>query len=616
MKPNTRNSVTTHNDSPLFINQTLIDKLRQDFVEANWTEAFLEEIYQGEAPLLPTFESLGIQRHWMSRFPDNPAAILTRLFMLGDKITAKQLKLALPHCEIAGALKLGLVKQVNDQGTRFRSLVTISPHQASFDILLTDTSSSQSEATLPETLSANANRENLSDNNLETSTNTDASPNPETALSQLETRSYQLWIASDLPVCLQGENLPNDHVLGVGGASRSLARLTARKVVKRSLDLGTGCGIHAIYLAKHTREQVVATDISARCLNFARFNAALAGRKVASKIDFRLGSFTDPLAEDAGFDLIVSNPPFVITPNRLRESNGLMEYRDGGRAGDGVMAYLLKSLGKFLNPGGICQMLGNWEVTGIDWQNRIRTWLEESGIRLDALVTLREMQNPLAYVQLWLRDEGFDPRVQKRDYQVAVQDWVGDFEARGVEQIAFGYLTFRRVADQRLDFAAESQEVGSQIATPQMAEQVTEPEEAADSSVSSNYIWFTDARGTGSSASGIFITQLLENQELLRTSAGDLWNIPWEVAGDVSEIRFHTPGEEAPNTIKLVQGNAWGLQIEVSALTAGIVGACNGEIPLSVLAEAIAQVTAIPLAQVREQTQAELQILIENAFLV
>ena len=46
-----------------------------------------------------------------------------------------------------------------------------------------------------------------------------------------------------------------------------------RTPVERVLDLGTGCGIQALHAALHSRD-VVATDTSARALEFAAFNAA------------------------------------------------------------------------------------------------------------------------------------------------------------------------------------------------------------------------------------------------------------------------------------------------------------------------------------------------------
>lgn len=117
------------------------------------------------------------------------------------------------------------------------------------------------------------------------------------------------WIASDLDEIALGASLPADHVLGVGGASRTLAELIVPAPVARALDLGTGCGIQALLVSRHA-DEVIATDISARALAFAELNAQLNG---VHNIEFRLGSLFEPVVGEA-FDLVVSNPPFVITP--------------------------------------------------------------------------------------------------------------------------------------------------------------------------------------------------------------------------------------------------------------------------------------------------------------
>src|SRR5690606_6221158 len=133
----------------------------------------------------------------------------------------------------------------------------------------------------------------------------------------------------------------------------------------RTLDLGTGCGIQALHAARHS-DAVVATDISRRALAFAGFNAALAG----VQLQLRHGSLLEP-ARDGGFDLVVSNPPFVISPGAPR-----LEYRDGGRSGDDLVRDLVLDVGRVLAPGGVAQLLGNWEHrTGEGWQERVGSWL-------------------------------------------------------------------------------------------------------------------------------------------------------------------------------------------------------------------------------------------------
>jgi len=86
--------------------------------------------------------------------------------------------------------------------------------------------------------------------------------------------------------------------------------------VGTALDLGCGCGIQALYLATHAG-RVVATDLSSRACALTQFNAALN----EAVIDVREGSLFEPV-EGETFDLIVTNPPFVITPDSVRGAAG------------------------------------------------------------------------------------------------------------------------------------------------------------------------------------------------------------------------------------------------------------------------------------------------------
>ena len=201
--------------------------------------------------------------------------------------------------------------------------------------------------------------------------------------------SGQWWIASDLDEAALGGPLPQDHVLGVGGASLTLAALQLPTRVARGLDLGAGCGIQSLR-ARRDVADVIATDVSEAALRFTRLNGLLNG---VAGIRTRLGSLFAPVAGEQ-FDRVVSNPPFVITPRRAGVPT--YEYRDGGMQGDDLVAAVVTGVGAHLAPGGVAQLLGNWESReGESGLERARAWVEASAIPLDAWVIERESLDPL-----------------------------------------------------------------------------------------------------------------------------------------------------------------------------------------------------------------------------
>jgi methylase of polypeptide subunit release factors len=233
------------------------------------------------------------------------------------------------------------------------------------------------------------------------------------------------WVVSDVSALLRpGVPLPAEHVLGVGGASTTLAQATWRRAVGSALDLGTGCGVQALHLSQHA-DRVVATDLSERALRFAATTAALSG----VSWDLRQGDLTAPVAGER-FDLVVSNPPFVAGPGTATHT-----YRDSGRAGDAVCAELVAAAPDLLNPGGTMQFLANWLlVRDEDWEDRVAGWLAGTG--LDAWVIQREVSDPVGYVDLWLADSG-TPDAAVR---TAWLDW---FEKNDVTGVGLGLITLR-----------------------------------------------------------------------------------------------------------------------------------------------------------------------------
>ena len=72
-----------------------------------------------------------------------------------------------------------------------------------------------------------------------------------------------------------------------------------------------------------------------RALRLTRFNAAL--NEVADRIEVREGSFFEPVADDQ-FDLVATNPPFVISP----ATGERLVYRDSGLPGDRVVEHIVR----------------------------------------------------------------------------------------------------------------------------------------------------------------------------------------------------------------------------------------------------------------------------------
>lgn len=236
-----------------------------------------------------------------------------------------------------------------------------------------------------------------------------------------------LWIASD--IAKSGDLRSGDYVMGLGTSTQTLDTLTVRRACGRMLDLGTGCGYHALLAAAHSGI-VVGTDINARAIEMARLNAALNG---VSNAEWRLGNFFEPVATES-FDLIVSNPPFVISPENVHV------YRSAGMSGDGVTERVVRQAAPLLAPGGIAQFLCNWaHLKGIDWHARLASWADGSGC--DLLVLRSETLDAGDYAEYWVRqtrDESTMPMAER------VTRWRASYEQLGIEAASIGMILLHR----------------------------------------------------------------------------------------------------------------------------------------------------------------------------
>lgn len=456
-------------------------------------------------------------------------AVLTALFMLGEPVSAAALETALPRTGVAGALAIGLVVPTQSASgeQRYAPAVDLRPHEAE-----------------------------------------DAHG------------SVRWWVASDLGELVTGQALAPDHVLGIGRAGLTLAALTPRKPVETALDLGVGCGIQTLYLLRHVR-QVVATDISTRALEFTAFNVALAGVDSA-RVQLRQGNLLEPVAGQR-FDLIVSNPPFVITPPSVRQAGlPLMEYRD---AGGPILPALVRGLEDHLNPDGVAVMLGNWEHReGTSWRTSVNQWIGKS---LDAWIIQREVQDPVEYAAMWLRDGGLTPERSGVAFENALAAWQEDFDSRQVSGVGMGYLVFHAPS-----VAATSGPGGTAL------EGQTAPEEPASDAAAPGAVvepWrvLEEVPTSGQGALGEHVAQVIAAHEALRgLDDVQVAALKLRTASGLSKEEALTP-TPVPTAPVIRQAEGFGRVIAVGMPEVALLSASDeGLLTVAQIAAAVASLTS------------------------
>jgi SAM-dependent methyltransferase len=329
-------------------------------------------------------------------------------------------------------------------------------------------------------------------------------------------RFEDLVIAHDFSDETTGQPAAPDHVLGVGAASITLANLTPRHRVESVLDLGTGCGIQALLASRHA-DHVIGVDFNPRALNFAAFNARVNG---VTNIELRQGNLYEPVKE-LQFDLIVTNPPYVISP----ESQYI--YRDSGLPGDAISEQVVRQAPAHLREGGYAIILCNWHHEDMEnWTGRPQQWISRNSC--DSWLLRFETGDPLTYASTWLRPtESRDPE----HYGDLLDGWIAYYDQMRIRLISAGAVTLRRRTDHRNWARADS--------VP---------------------------RGERSGACGEQIARIFANQDFTEESDDD---------GKILDARFVLPGD-----LRLEQGlqpdhGSWAVQSIRLKLTQGFVFTCE-----------------------------------------
>lgn len=548
-------------------------------------------------------------------------ANLTRLFMLGDRLGEGEIAAALPATWARG--RVGAV--VKDGRALFQIVPAPIPGHLQVFRSAAESGSAPESSSAPEPVSQPSLGRTPASGYVSASLlgrtpapDCVSPPSLHRAAAVDAQRRDDVLIASDWGE-LVGAIPGPDHIMPVGGATRTLAALAAYGADERVLDVGTGCGYHAI-LAALCGARVTATDVSARALGYARFNAALAG----AEIDFRRGSLLEPVrgprfdladAVDSAdslsaarerYDVVVSNPPFVITPEAAR-ADGVRTYRDGGREGDSLLAELVGELRGVLAPGGRAWMLGNWEIKASDaapdrpldavpdWAHGPAAWIPDG---LDAWVIQREVLAPPDYAEMWLRDGGQTPR--DRGYEKAYAAWLDDFERRGVIGVGMGYISVRAPEEELGDWnAGDWDAAGSNAGDWDAACLNAAGSNAEDSAKRRPWRRFEELSGPAPIDLHGYVEGVWAHRDLLR--AGDSALLAARLACRGVEHRLHAPGQPEPFMLKLAQVTGFAAEVQVTSAVAGVVGACDGELTLGALCDAVAQLLGEPAEDVRTE---------------
>src|SRR5262249_41057278 len=128
------------------------------------------------------------------------------------------------------------------------------------------------------------------------------------------------------------------------------------------------------------------TDLNPRALEHAAFSAQLSG---IDNIEFREGDLFEPVGDEL-FELIVSNPPFIISPDDA------YAFRDSPLEGDEISRRTVRGAAEHLREGGMAFVLVGWgRAAQQHWAEPLREWVE--GLGCDAWLLHHTSSDPLEY---------------------------------------------------------------------------------------------------------------------------------------------------------------------------------------------------------------------------
>ena len=223
-----------------------------------------------------------------------------------------------------------------------------------------------------------------------------------------------LYLATDRPGLQPGINpvsalYPESYILA--------AAVDRGRRTPRTLDLCTGCGVHALLAATHS-DSVLGIDINPGALAFARFNHALNG--LLPTVSFAEGDLYAPCPPDTPYDLILSNPPYVPSIQYPSSSN----WFSGGPTGDDLLSRILAGLDHHLSAHGAAHLYTMFvHHPDTPYRDKIATWL---GVLSRWHVTIRAVPFPFTST------EALDPRPERYELGLIEVRRCGDGRGGGI----------------------------------------------------------------------------------------------------------------------------------------------------------------------------------------
>jgi methylase of polypeptide subunit release factors len=358
----------------------------------------------------------------------------------------------------------------------------------------------------------------------------DGSVRPLIGLQPVTVAGDRLVVARDLRL----SEPRADEVMGFAGSSMLLAQAMIRRRAKRALDVGTGGGAQAI-LASRFYEHVVGVDRSARAIDFARFNLLLNN---VTNVELCEGDRFAPVAEQR-FDLVIANPPFVVSPVRDRV------FRDGGLPRDEMTASVVIGAGRHLAPGGWAVVVGNWITpAGGAWDDGVRFWVAASGC--DGWAIEVRSRDAMGYVVGWISEEA---RIDPADADERFATWMEYLRAEKVAAVGYGLVVLHRGAGGRRWFRSDRYDGG--FATP------------CDGAIVASFEATDWLAGPTDDALGEAIVTLASDAAL--------------------GVEYRPDGGWAEQTLYLTHREGLRRAVEVSRRTADFLGRCDGTRTLAAL---------------------------------